>query len=73
MKKSILTIAAVCLALCGFAQEKKFTLKPYGFVRNYAAYDSRANLSSNSDQFNTCYCHLPGNHPSVCDSYMTVV
>ena len=52
MKKSILTIAAVCLALCGFAQEKKITFKPYGFVRNYAAFDSRANLSSNSDQFN---------------------
>ena len=52
MKKSILTIAAVCLALCGFAQEKKITFKPYGFIRNYAAYDSRANLSSNSDQFN---------------------
>ena len=51
MKKSILTIAAVCLALCGFAQEKKITFKPYGFIRNYAAYDSRANLSSNSDQF----------------------
>ncbi|MBR2607240.1 MAG: hypothetical protein IKC70_04845 [Bacteroidaceae bacterium] len=52
MKKSILTIAALCLALCGFAQEKKITFKPYGFVRNYAAFDSRANLSSNSDQFN---------------------
>ena len=52
MKKTILTIAAVCLALCGFAQEKKITFKPYGFVRNYAAFDSRANLSSNSDQFN---------------------
>ena len=52
MKKSILTIAAVCLALCGFAQEKKITFKPYGFIRNYAAFDSRANLSSNSDQFN---------------------
>ena len=52
MKKSILTIAAVCFALCGFTQEKKITFKPYGFVRNYAAFDSRANLSSNSDQFN---------------------
>ena len=52
MKKSILTIAAVCIALCGFAQEKKITFKPYGFVRNYAAFDSRDNLSSNSDQFN---------------------
>ena len=52
MKKSILTIAAVCFALCGFAQEKKITFKPYGFIRNYAAFDSRANLSSNSDQFN---------------------
>lgn len=52
MKKSILTIAALCLALCGFAQEKKITFKPYGFVRNYACFDSRDNLSSNSDQFN---------------------
>ncbi|MBE6302368.1 MAG: hypothetical protein E7089_00330 [Bacteroidales bacterium] len=52
MKKSILTIAALCLALCGFAQEKKITFKPYGFVRNYAAFDTRDNLSSSSDQFN---------------------
>ena len=52
MKKSILTIAAICLALCGFAQEKKITFKPYGFIRNYACFDSRDNLSSNSDQFN---------------------
>ena len=52
MRKTILTIATVCFALCGFAQEKKITFKPYGFVRNYAAFDSRANLSSNSDQFN---------------------
>lgn len=52
MKKSILTIAAICFALCGFAQEKKITFKPYGFIRNYACFDSRDNLSSNSDQFN---------------------
>ena len=52
MKKGIMTIAAICLALCGFAQEKKITFKPYGFIRNYACFDSRENLGSNSDQFN---------------------
>jgi hypothetical protein len=52
MKKTILAIAAICFALCGNAQEKKITFKPYGFIRNYAAFDSRDNLSSNSDQFN---------------------
>ncbi|MBQ8735387.1 MAG: hypothetical protein IJY75_05380 [Bacteroidaceae bacterium] len=52
MKKTILAIAAICLALCGQAQEKKITFKPYGFIRNYAAFDTRDNLSSNSDQFN---------------------
>lgn len=52
MKKTILAIAAMCFALCGSAQEKKVTFKPYGFIRNYAAFDSRDNLSSNSDQFN---------------------
>ena len=52
MKKGIMTIAAICLALCGFAQEKKITFKPYGFIRNYACFDTRENYGSNSDQFN---------------------
>lgn len=49
MKRTILTIAAICLTLCGYTQVK---ITPYGFVRNYASFDSRENLSSNSDQFN---------------------
>lgn len=52
MKKRILTIAAICLALCSYAQEKKTKFDFYGFVRNYASFDTRENLSSNSDQFN---------------------
>ncbi len=52
MKKPLLAIAAICVALCGFAQEQKISFKPYGFIRNYAAFDTRDNLSSNSDQFN---------------------
>ncbi len=52
MKKPVLAIAAICVALCGFAQEKKISFKPYGFIRNYAAFDTRENLSTSSDQFN---------------------
>lgn len=53
MKKSILTVAIALAALTAGAQEStKPSFKLYGFVRNYASFDSRENYSSNSDQFN---------------------
>lgn len=43
----------VIAATTAIAQENnKPTVKLYGFIRNYLDFDSRENLSSNSDQFN---------------------
>lgn len=41
------------LVLCGsvFAQDKAGTLKPYGFVRNFFAFDTRESLSGTEDFF----------------------
>lgn len=53
MKKKILTVFIALAALTAGAQESaKPSIKMYGFVRNYAGFDSRENYSSNSDQFN---------------------
>ena len=55
MKKILLFVSLVAIALTGVAQEKKqkpISVKLYGFVRNYIDFDSRENFSSNSDQFN---------------------
>lgn len=53
MKKRILfTLLGVAFATVAFAQEKeKPSFKFYGFVRNYACYDTRASYTSNSEQF----------------------
>ncbi|MBR2300953.1 MAG: hypothetical protein IKA41_03260, partial [Bacteroidaceae bacterium] len=55
MKKILLFVLLVATVLTGSAQEKKqkpISVKLYGFVRNYIDFDTRENLSSNSDQFN---------------------
>lgn len=53
MKKIFLYAIAFCSTLAGMAQESnKPTVKLYGFIRNYIDFDTRENLSSNSDQFN---------------------
>lgn len=51
MKKTIVSI--LLLVLCGsvFAQDKAGTLKPYGFVRNFFAFDTRESLAGTEDFF----------------------
>lgn len=53
MKKTLFFASFLAMfALGAFAQEKeKPTFKFYGFVRNYACYDTRESLTSNSEQF----------------------
>ena len=51
--KRILTISISLLAICASlgAQEKAVTLKPYGFVRNYFAFDTRESVAGTEDFF----------------------
>ena len=53
MKKTLLFASLLALFTMGaFAQEKeKPSFKFYGFVRNYACYDTRESYTSNSEQF----------------------
>ena len=53
MKRTLLFASLLAMfALGAFAQEKeKPSFKFYGFVRNYACYDTRESLTSNSEQF----------------------
>ena len=53
MRKTLLFASLLALFTMGaFAQEKeKPSFKFYGFVRNYACYDTRESLTSNSEQF----------------------
>ena len=53
MKKSLLLFLLALVVVAGEAQENnKPSVKLYGFIRNYIDFDTRENLSSNSDQFN---------------------
>lgn len=52
MKRIFLFAALACMAIAMSAQDNKPTVKLYGFIRNYMDFDTRENLSSNSDQFN---------------------
>ena len=51
MKKRLLIAALVSMILGGATAQEKFSFKFYGFVRNYACYDTRESLTSNSEQF----------------------
>ena len=51
MKKRLLFAALVSMILGGATAQEKFSFKFYGFVRNYACYDTRESLTSNSEQF----------------------
>ncbi len=51
MKKFFMIAAIAVSALCSHAQEKAITFKPYGFIRNYACFDTRESYTSNSEQF----------------------
>ena len=51
MKKRLFIAALVSMILGGATAQEKFSFKFYGFVRNYACYDTRESLTSNSEQF----------------------
>ena len=51
MKKTIVIIAFLVLGAALSAQDKVGQLKPYGFVRNYYAFDTRESVAGSEDFF----------------------
>ena len=51
MKKTLLLTALMTLFMNSVTAQEKFSFKLYGFVRNYACFDSRESYTSNSEQF----------------------
>ena len=51
MKKTLFIAALMSMFIGSAAAQEKFSFKFYGFVRNYACYDTRESLTSNSEQF----------------------
>ncbi len=51
MKKTLFMAALMAMAIGGASAQKKFDFKLYGFVRNYACFDTRESMTSNSEQF----------------------
>ena len=51
MKRALFMAALVAMSICGANAQKKFDFKLYGFVRNYACFDTRESMTSNSEQF----------------------
>ena len=51
MKKTLFIAALVSMFIGSATAQEKFSFKLYGFVRNYACYDTRESLTSNSEQF----------------------
>ena len=51
MKKKLLMAALMAMFVGGASAQEKPSVKLYGFVRNYACYDTRESLTSNSEQF----------------------
>jgi hypothetical protein len=51
MKKTLFIAALMSMFIGSAAAQEKFSFKLYGFVRNYACYDTRESLTSNSEQF----------------------
>ncbi len=52
MKRTIIALASLVLCVSLGAQDKAGQLKPYGFVRNFFAFDSRESVSGTEDFFN---------------------
>ena len=50
MKKTLFIAALMSMFIGGAKAQEKFSFKLYGFVRNYACYDTRESLTSNSEQ-----------------------
>jgi hypothetical protein len=51
MKKIVLLLAAACTFVLASAEDKPYHFKPYGFIRNYAFFDTRATKSLAEDVF----------------------
>lgn len=51
MKKTLFIAALMSMFIGSATAQEKFSFKLYGFVRNYACYDTRESFTSNSEQF----------------------
>ena len=51
MKKTLFIALLMSVFIGNVTAQEKFSFKFYGFVRNYACYDTRESLTSNSEQF----------------------
>ena len=51
MKKRLFIAALMAMLIGSATAQNKFSFKFYGFVRNYACYDTRESMTSNSEQF----------------------
>ncbi|MBR1872669.1 MAG: hypothetical protein IJ795_05620 [Bacteroidales bacterium] len=51
MKRTVLTLTMVALCVAAFAQDKEAKVKVGGFIRNYAAFDTRVSYTGGEDFF----------------------
>lgn len=51
MKKTLLSFMLLAFSILGVCAQEKPSVKLYGFIRNYACFDTRESLTSNSEQF----------------------
>ncbi|MBR5812897.1 MAG: hypothetical protein IKY37_00420 [Bacteroidaceae bacterium] len=51
MKKALFMAALMAMFVGGAKAQEKPSVKLYGFIRNYACYDTRESMTSNSEQF----------------------
>ena len=51
MKRTLFLATLLTILISGANAQKKFDFKFYGFIRNYACFDTRESYTSNSEQF----------------------
>ncbi|MBP3407664.1 MAG: hypothetical protein J6K83_00800 [Bacteroidaceae bacterium] len=51
MKKTLFMAALMAMFISGAKAQEKPSVKLYGFIRNYACFDTRESMTSNSEQF----------------------
>ena len=51
MKKTLFIVALMSMFIGGAKAQEKPSIKLYGFIRNYACFDTRESMTSNSEQF----------------------
>ena len=51
MKKTLFIVALMTMCIGSSKAQKNFDFKLYGFIRNYACFDTRESYTSNSEQF----------------------